>query len=66
MEGEFGPQRVNVSDQRGDLDSPLWWIRTLIERYRECPELAWDDYEILEPASPRCSPTGAGSTAARS
>lgn len=51
-QGEFGPQRVNVSDQRGDPDSLLWWIRTLIERYRDCPELAWGDYEILDTGEP--------------
>jgi glycosidase len=51
-EGDFGPQRVNVSDQRDDSNSLLWWIRTLIERYRECPELAWGEYEILETGEP--------------
>ncbi|MEU9831615.1 alpha-amylase family protein [Streptosporangium sp. NPDC048047] len=46
--GKFGPRNVNVSDQRRDPDSLLRWIMLLIERYRECPELAWGDYEVLD------------------
>lgn len=51
-EGEFGPQNVNVEDERRDPDSLLCWMRMLIERYRECPELAWGDYEILVTGHP--------------
>ncbi len=46
--GRFGPDRVNVADQRRDPDSLLSWIRLLIERYRECPELAWGDFRIVD------------------
>ena len=48
VEGDFGPQNVNVEGERRDPDSLLCWMRMLIERYRECPELAWGDYEILD------------------
>jgi maltose alpha-D-glucosyltransferase/alpha-amylase len=51
--GEYGPEHVNVESQRRDPESLLSWIRTLIERYRECPELAWGKHEVL--------PTGVGS-----
>lgn len=51
-EGDYGPQRVNVEDERRDSDSLLCWMRMLIERYRECPELAWGDYEVLDAGHP--------------
>ncbi|MFF5207918.1 alpha-amylase family protein [Streptosporangium sp. NPDC000396] len=47
-DGEYGPRNVNVDDQRRDPGSLLRWIMLLIERYRESPELAWGDYEVLE------------------
>jgi maltose alpha-D-glucosyltransferase/alpha-amylase len=47
-EGSFAPERVNVADQKRDADSLLRWFQLLIERYRECPELAWGDYKVLE------------------
>jgi hypothetical protein len=50
--GEYGPDRVSVSAQRRDPDSLLCWMRMLIERYRECPELAWGDYEVLDTGEP--------------
>jgi len=50
-DGQYGPQRVNVASQRRDRDSLLHWMRLLIERYRECPELAWGDYRVLDTGS---------------
>jgi maltose alpha-D-glucosyltransferase/alpha-amylase len=47
-DGEYGPRRVNVSAQRRDPDSLLSWTKLLIERYRECPELAWGECEVLD------------------
>ncbi|TDD46050.1 trehalose synthase [Kribbella antibiotica] len=47
-EGEFGPEHVNVAAQRRDPDSLLNWIKLLVRRYRECPELSWGDCTILE------------------
>jgi len=51
-EGEFGPDQVNVAAQRRDPDSLLNWMRLLIRRYRECPELSWGECTILEHESP--------------
>jgi trehalose synthase len=45
--GGFGPEYVNVADQRRDDDSLLNFITLLIRRYRECPELGWADFEVL-------------------
>jgi len=47
-DGEYGPERVSVSSQRRDRESLLSWMSTLIERYRECPELRWGDYDVLD------------------
>ena len=48
VEGAFGPEFVNVADQKRDPDS-LWnFIRLLVQRYRECPELGWGEVEILD------------------
>jgi trehalose synthase len=51
-DGRFGPEHVNVADQQPDPDSLLAWIRLLIERYRECPELAWGRYTVLDTGEP--------------
>jgi glycosidase len=53
-----------VQSQRDDPDSLLSWIKLLIKRYRECPELAWGDYEVLDAGEPsvlahRCDIDGA-------
>ncbi|SEK26405.1 alpha-amylase family protein [Nonomuraea pusilla] len=63
-EGSFAPDRVNVADQKRDTDSLLRWFQLLIERYRECPELAWGEYTVLETGHPavmahRCDADGA-------
>ncbi|WP_345391043.1 alpha-glucosidase C-terminal domain-containing protein [Nonomuraea salmonea] len=47
-EGEFGPAHVNVAAQKRDPGSLLRWFQLLIERYRECPELAWGAYTVLD------------------
>ena len=49
VEGEYGPERVNVRGQERDPDSLLSWVRLLVERYRACPELAWGRYTVLDP-----------------
>ncbi|MET7440323.1 alpha-glucosidase C-terminal domain-containing protein [Streptomyces sp. NPDC005568] len=51
-EGEFGPQKVNVYEQSRDPGSLLSRIRLFTERYREAPELAWGDYELVETGEP--------------
>ncbi|WP_033439952.1 alpha-amylase family protein [Saccharothrix sp. NRRL B-16314] len=37
-----------VAEQRWDGESLLAWTRLLIERYRECPELAWGTFAVVE------------------
>jgi glycosidase len=49
--GAFGPEAVNVRDQHRDPGSLLSWIRSLVDRYRDCPELAWGRYTVLDPGS---------------
>ena len=39
--GPFGPEHVNVADQRTTPDSLLNFVALLIRRYRESPELGW-------------------------
>ena len=48
VEGAFGPEHVNVADQRHDPDSLLAFLTLLIRRYRESPELGWSDVRILD------------------
>ncbi|MEO5877672.1 MAG: alpha-amylase family protein [Streptosporangiaceae bacterium] len=37
-----------VQDQRHTPDSLMTWITKMVMVYRECPELAWGDYEVLD------------------
>jgi glycosidase len=45
--GGFGPEHVNVADQRRDPDSLLEFVTLLAHRYRESPELGWGGFEVL-------------------
>jgi hypothetical protein len=47
-QGAFGPEHVNVADQRNDDDSLLAFITLLVKRYRESPELGWADFLVLD------------------
>ncbi len=44
----FGYKRVNVSAQRRDPDSLLNWIERMIRQRKECPEISWGDWRILD------------------
>jgi trehalose synthase len=46
--GGYSPEFVNVADQRNDPDSLLSFMKLLIRRYRECPELGWGAFELLD------------------
>jgi trehalose synthase len=46
--GGYGPEHVNVADQRRHTDTFLAFISLLIRRYRECPELGWGDFELVD------------------
>ena len=48
VRGAFGPEHVNVADQRTDPESLLGFISLLIRRYRESPELGWADFRVLD------------------
>src|SRR3954453_16287952 len=48
VSGGFSPEFVNVQDQRHDPDSLLSFMKLLISRYRESPELGWGTFTVLE------------------
>ncbi|MEA2241442.1 MAG: hypothetical protein QOD24_998, partial [Solirubrobacteraceae bacterium] len=50
--GDYGPQRVNVAAQGRDRDSLLSFMRRLIRRRRETPELGWGTSSLLETRAP--------------
>ena len=52
VEGGFSPEHVNVEAQRRDPDSLLAFVTLLVQRYRECPELGWGDFEVLDQPHP--------------
>ena len=47
-DGVWGPEHVNVSDQRRDPDSLWWFVRTLARRYRQLPASGWATVEVLD------------------
>lgn len=49
----FGPDKVNVEDQRTDRESLLAHITRLSHRYRECPELGWGEAAVIDQDDPR-------------
>ena len=42
------PEHVNAQDQRQDPDSLWSYVRTLIRRYRQMPQIGWCDVEVLD------------------
>jgi maltose alpha-D-glucosyltransferase/alpha-amylase len=47
-DGPYGYREVNVAAQRRDPHSLLNWMERLIRRRRECPELGWGDWSLIE------------------
>jgi maltose alpha-D-glucosyltransferase/alpha-amylase len=47
-DAEFGYRRVNVADQRRDPGSLLNWTERMIRARRECPEISWGRFTLLE------------------
>lgn len=47
VEGEFGPQAVNVADQLRDHHSLLRWMTHLIRCRRHCPEVGFGAWQVL-------------------
>jgi trehalose synthase len=52
VDGGFAPEFVNVADQRRDEDSLLSFMKLLIRRYRESPELGWGAFRVLDQPHP--------------
>jgi trehalose synthase len=48
VEGGYAPEHVNVEDQRRSSESLLAFVTLLVRRYRECPELGWGSFEVLD------------------
>ena len=46
--GGFAPEFVNVEAQRRDPDSLLSFVHLLVRRYRDCPELGWGSFAVLD------------------
>ena len=44
----YGPEHVNVADQRKDPDSLLGFMELLTATYRQSPELGWSDVHVLK------------------
>jgi len=44
----YGPQGTNAADQRRDRDSLLNWVERLIRQRKECPELGWGEWRVLD------------------
>lgn len=49
--GPYGYKRVNVESQRRDRDSLLNWMANMIRLRKECQEIGWGEWEILETGS---------------
>jgi len=51
-DGDFGPEHVNVHDQRRDPDSLLHFLQHLILSRRERPEFGWGSVTLIESEAP--------------
>jgi len=52
-DGIWGYSRVNVEAQRRDPDSLLNWTARMIRLRKECPEIGWGSWEILDTGCPQ-------------
>jgi maltose alpha-D-glucosyltransferase / alpha-amylase len=64
-DGPFGPDRVNVAEQRRDPHSLLNWMERAIRARKELPELGWGTLRVLQTDQPavlahRCDWLGRG------
>jgi maltose alpha-D-glucosyltransferase/alpha-amylase len=51
-EGPFAFEHVNVERQKRDTGSLLQWTARMIQLRKECPEIGWGSWKILESGSP--------------
>jgi maltose alpha-D-glucosyltransferase / alpha-amylase len=50
-QGPYGYELINVESQRRDPNSLLSWTAQMIRLRKECPEIGWGSWEILETGS---------------
>jgi trehalose synthase len=50
--GEYSFERVNVDAQRHDSGSLLNWTERMIRTRKECPELGWGEWRLLDAGEP--------------
>ena len=50
--GEYGYEKVNVDEQRRDPDSLLSWMERIIRTRKDCPEIGWGTWDIVETDRP--------------
>ena len=50
--GPFGCGRVNVARQRRDPDSLFNWMERMIRMRKECPDIGWGAYTVLDTGDP--------------
>ena len=48
----YGPEAVNVADQRRDPDSLLNWMERVIRTRKDCPEIGWGTWQVLDASHP--------------
>ncbi len=48
----YGPWGTNVADQRRDPGSLLSWVERLMRQRRECPEIGWGEWRVLDVEEP--------------
>lgn len=51
VEGVWSCRHINVAAQRRDPDSFLSWTARMIRLRKECPEIGWGDWSILDAGS---------------
>jgi maltose alpha-D-glucosyltransferase / alpha-amylase len=51
-EGYFGYEHVNVEKQRREPDSMLQWMGKMIRLRKECLEIGWGEFQVVNSGSP--------------
>jgi glycosidase len=51
-DGPYAYREVNVARQRREEGSLLTWMERVIRRRRECPELGWGEWSVIEQDEP--------------
>ena len=61
-DGLFWPEQVNARDAAPGPGLPLAFVRRLIRRYRQMPQIGWSPSRCSTATTRRCSPTSAAAT----